>query len=206
MAKKKQDGVSDEAVLKATGKTWPQWFDLLNKAGAKTWSHKEIVAYLKEHAKLSAWWEQTVTVAYEKAHNKRVLGQTNDAGFQLGIQKTLPIDRASAWKLLCSTKGVALWLGKIKAMKWEEGFTYATAAETHGELRVIKPQERLRLTWQPKEMKKPATLQVTLTPSGPDKTALRFHLEKLPSADWRTQMKKHWDGVLQDLLALTPNG
>lgn len=33
--------VGDEAVKKATGKAWPEWFKLLDKAGAKKLPHPE---------------------------------------------------------------------------------------------------------------------------------------------------------------------
>ena len=44
MAKK----ISDEAVKRSTGKTWEQWFSVLNNAGAKKMEHKVIAKLLKE--------------------------------------------------------------------------------------------------------------------------------------------------------------
>ena len=38
----KSAGISEEAVRKATGKTWQQWGRLLDKDGCKTMPHKEI--------------------------------------------------------------------------------------------------------------------------------------------------------------------
>ena len=40
---KKLDGISSEAAQKATGYDWAEWISILDKAGAKTWNHKEIV-------------------------------------------------------------------------------------------------------------------------------------------------------------------
>jgi hypothetical protein len=34
--------ISDESVLKATGRSWNEWYSILNKAGAKKMEHKEI--------------------------------------------------------------------------------------------------------------------------------------------------------------------
>ena len=61
---KKVDGVSSEAAKKATGYDWAEWKWILDRAGAKSWNHKEIVAYLKDNYELYGWWHQTVTVAY----------------------------------------------------------------------------------------------------------------------------------------------
>lgn len=199
MATKQKSGISSEAARKATGKRWEEWFALLNQAGAKQWSHKEIVAYLKAHHSLSSWWQQMVTNSYEKAQKGRVVGQTTETGFQLGVQKTLPIPRSNAWKLLTSTTGMRIWLGRVQGMQWEEGFAFTTHQGVMGKLRIVKPEQRLRMAWQLPNMPKPATLQVTLTTSAPGKTVIGFHLEQLTSAAWRVRLKKYWNAIVADL-------
>ena len=52
---------SDEAVKAKTGKVWAEWFEILDKAGAKKWPHKEISAYLYEKRKVPSWWWQWAT-------------------------------------------------------------------------------------------------------------------------------------------------
>ena len=47
--------MSDDAVKERTGKTWVEWFKILDKAGAKKWQHKEISAYLGEKQKVGTW-------------------------------------------------------------------------------------------------------------------------------------------------------
>ena len=39
---REQKRASDEAVKAKSGKTWAQWFKILDKAGAKKWAHREI--------------------------------------------------------------------------------------------------------------------------------------------------------------------
>ncbi len=39
--------MSDEAVKAKTGKTWKEWFAILDKAGARKLSHQDIVKYLR---------------------------------------------------------------------------------------------------------------------------------------------------------------
>ena len=38
--------VSGESVLKGSGKNWDEWILLLNRAGARQWTHQEIVAFM----------------------------------------------------------------------------------------------------------------------------------------------------------------
>lgn len=198
----KLDGVSSAAAEKATGHGWDAWLAILDRAGAEDWNHKQIVAFLKENHRLSGWWQQTVTVAYEKAKGRRVVGQTADAGFQVGVQKTLPIGVDEVWALLASRKGISCWLGKISRFKLGEGTRYETDCGTEGEIRVVKAGHRVRLTWQPTGLKSPATLQVTLVAGGPAKTSVRVHLEKLPSQKFREEIKEHWRRVLGSLCEL----
>lgn len=201
---KKLDGISSEAAKKATGHDWAEWKSILEKAGAKNWNHKEIVAYLRNSYKLSGWWQQTVTVAYEKAEGRRVDGQTADTGFQVGIQKVFPIGIDQAWSLLSSRKGIDCWLGKVSRLALVEGKTYTTESGIEGEIRVVKPGSRLRLKWHKPGMKRPATLQITLVERAPEKTSIRVHLEHLPSQKVREEMKSHWQevlGKLEDLAA-----
>ena len=197
--------VSDEAVQKATGKSWDEWFELLDEAGAEEMSHKEIAELLMEKGYIEeggGWWAQSVTVGYEYFKGRRVKGQTADAGFQLGVQKTLPVEAEGLWQVITSPNGLEIWLGSgLHKMAFEAGETYRTAEGTTGEIRTAYPAERLRLTWQPADWENQSTLQLTLLDKG-DKTALNFHHEKLSGPEQRKEMKSHWQQVLKQLKTL----
>lgn len=76
--------ISNEAVLKATGKNWQQWFAILDKAGAKKLKHIDIARFLQANylgknnknvnvVTSGGWWSQMVTVEYERARKMRPL-------------------------------------------------------------------------------------------------------------------------------------
>ena len=67
-----------------------------------------------------------------------------------------------------------------------------------GEVRVVKPGQRIRMTWQPEGWKKPATLQLTLVPKTRG-ASFHVHMEKLPDAKAREAMREHWSRVLESL-------
>ena len=50
--------MSDAAVQAKTGKTWKEWFAILDRAGARKMAHKEIAAYLYRELQVPAWWSQ----------------------------------------------------------------------------------------------------------------------------------------------------
>jgi hypothetical protein len=61
----KLNGVTSEAVRKATGKTWDEWLTILDAAGGQKMQHPEIAKLLSEEYGTPDWWSQMVTVGYE---------------------------------------------------------------------------------------------------------------------------------------------
>ena len=56
------DRMSDEAIERATGKRWDDWFTTLDRWGARNRKHPEIARYLTEQHGVGGWWAQSVTV------------------------------------------------------------------------------------------------------------------------------------------------
>ncbi|MEX2542403.1 MAG: SRPBCC domain-containing protein [Trueperaceae bacterium] len=200
-------GISAEAVQRVTGRTWQEWFEVLDAAGAADMSHKEIVSWLRDQAGVaSGWWQQGVTVEYEKARGKRAeVGETADVGFQVGAQRTLAIPAARAWELLLAGPGRDAWLGASESFRLEPGEHYETADGTRGEVRTVRPGRRVRLTWQPKTWSRPSTLQLDLTDKG-ERCTVGFHHERLADAATRQAMREHWRDVLDTLRTLAHAG
>lgn len=191
--------ISDESVREATGRGWDEWLEVLDAAGASAWDHKEVVGHLERaHPETSSWWRQSITVEYERARGKRVPGQSADAGFQVGVQRTVDAPVAEVWDTIVAEP--ELWLGEGASVDFAPGQEY-DAAGARGEIRVVRPPERLRLTWQPAELNAPATLQLTLQEPSPGRTAIHAHAEKLPDAEAREMMRARWREALERIAA-----
>lgn len=158
--------ISAAAVKKATGRSWQEWFLLLDMEGAKDKPHKEIARLLQDKGYVtSGWWAQMVTVEYERARGLRVLGQTAAAGYEVGARRTFPVSLERAWDLLTSAEGLQIWIGAIARLNLKASETYRTDDGITGEVRTLVPGQRVRLTWQPAHWEKPSTLQVTVRPA-----------------------------------------
>jgi hypothetical protein len=85
---------SDEAVVRATGRSRDEWFAILDEWGATARSHKEIARYLYDEQGVPGWWAQNVTVGYERARGMRAKHETT-GGFQVSASKTVavPVER-----------------------------------------------------------------------------------------------------------------
>lgn len=190
---------SDERVHAATGRRWAEWFALLDERGATELDHKSIVAIVREAGCANGWWQQTVTVGYEKARGLRsVVGETADAGFQVGVRRTVDVPAVVAWEYLVHGPGRERWLGATGTLPQEKGESYQLEGGTSGEIRSVRPGRRLRLTVQRSSEAAATTLQLTIQPKD-DRSVVALHHERLPDEEARAAMKTHWTSVLDGL-------
>lgn len=190
--------ISAEAVQDATGRSWIEWFLLLDSGNAYELDHRGIVTFLENHID-SAWWRQTVAVEYEKIYGMRTTGETADGSFEVGVQKSVPVAPKKAWELIVSRDGIRAWLGEGARPDPTKGYVFETADGVKGEFRVVKKMSHVRLTWQPSAWKAHSTLQVRVIPKGPGKSVISFHHEGLPEERDREEMRRHWKEVLAAL-------
>lgn len=180
--------ISDEAVRKATGRGWGDWFAALDDLGAgdAAMRHRERAARLTAaHPDLSGWWCQMVTVQYERERGFRAVHEA-PGGYQFSVQKTLPLDAQGAWAALMA----ADWL---PGADWSAGATFETDAGVGVTVRIVEPGKQLRFWWHEPEQR--STVVVQLWPSGP-KTAVRFLHEGLGAPEDVERMKGAWREAL----------
>jgi len=101
--------ISDESVKKATGKTWYEWFSILNKAGAKKMEHKTVAELLYKRYGLSLWWSQMVTVQFEQEIKGRKRHETA-TGYQISKSITLDSSIAKIFHSINSPIKRVIWL------------------------------------------------------------------------------------------------
>ncbi|MCM3629680.1 SRPBCC domain-containing protein [Paenibacillus glycanilyticus] len=130
---------------------------------------------------------------------KKTVGLTQDAGYQIGVRKTLAAGQEQLWSYLTSPAGLGIWLGKVKEWELAPKKAYRTEEGIAGELRVVKPNEQIRLTWQPEGWDKPSTIQIRLIAAAEGRTTVSFHQEHLSSQQTRAQMKLRFEEALSQL-------
>ncbi|MFF0200819.1 SRPBCC domain-containing protein [Streptomyces sp. NPDC005017] len=124
-------------------------------------------------------------------------GLTRDAGWEIGVSRTLPHPPAAVWDLVSGPEGLALWLGAGAEPTPELGSAYRTADGTEGEVRGYRPGERIRLAHGA------TTVQMTVSPAGGGSRAvLRFHEERLRGAEEREARRAHWRRVMDEIAAV----
>lgn len=174
---------STEAVQKATGKSWDEWIKIVDKEGGANMTHKEIARMLHDKKYIeSGWWCQQVTVGYEYVKGRRKVGETLSQGVEIGVSKTVPVSQTKLWEFVNSDEGKRIWLQDAEV-----------------EIRTQKAPERLRMRYRQKNWKNTSTLQIYVENLGKEKSRLTFHNEKLSILKQRSEMKDHWQKVLEEI-------
>ena len=194
--------LASDKVREATGRGWEEWLEVLDAAGATGFDHKAIVSHLElQHPETDSWWRQSIAVGYEQARGMRKLGETA-SGFQVSVQRSVSGDAEAAWRLI-EAKPESLFGGSLEL---SEGARFEVpggdgAMAASGEVRVVKPGDRIRMTWQPVDWEAPALVQVTLLESASGKTAVNVLIEKLADAEHREIARAHWRSALEWLVS-----
>jgi hypothetical protein len=128
----------------------------------------------------------------------KLIGQTKDVGFQIGIRRTFSISSDKAWDLLFSHNGLKIWLGELISGDFSVNQDYRTKEGISGCIKVFKSFSHIRLTWKKNEWQNVSMLQIRtiVSKSG---TTISFHQEKLIDNNQRAEMKKHWENTLMKL-------
>jgi len=171
--------ISSEAVKAKTGKNWTQWFGLLDKAGARSMTHKEIVAVLTKKHGLGPWWQQMVAVGYEQANGLRAKHEKPD-GFEISRVKTIAAAVDDIYEAWGNTRRRAQWLPGAK-------LTIRKATEN----------KVLRVTWGDG-----SNVEVRLYPKGAAKTQIAVQHGKLASARAAAKQKAYWGEAFDRLAQL----
>lgn len=195
--------VGADSLKKHTGKNWDQWIAILNRAGASEWSHQTTAIHLRDRHRLGPWWQQIVTTGYEIAIGKRIEGRNLKGEFSVSISRTFPVDRRTLWQMITSAQGLAVWLRPMSEIEFVAGNFFERDDGIFGQIRTMKSEERVRLTWQDGEMSKKSVLQLYLIKRKGSKSVLALSHNHLVDGRWREPLRALWKQALEDLLKLS---
>jgi hypothetical protein len=172
----KKRSMSDEAVAAKTGRTWGEWFRLLDAAGARKMPHREIARLLHGKHKVPGWWSQMVTVEYERARGMRAVHQTT-AGFVAGVSRTFDASVSALYKAWTDARLRRRWLGAAKLT-----IIRATRNKT------------VRMAWADGTRS-----EAYFVPRGRSRCQIAVQHSKLKGASGVAAMKKFWSAAFDRL-------
>jgi uncharacterized protein YndB with AHSA1/START domain len=186
--------VTNESVLKCTGRGWNEWISVLDRAGAKSWPHSELVAWLSSKFKQSPWWRQVVAGCYEIHHGKRVEGRSAKGLYSLAATK---LPQKEAWTLLASEAGLAAWLEPFATFSFKKGSAYEVDGGVYGAVRTVKAPERLRFSWQEEPWAKASVVQLGVVKRPGRKCVVTITHEGIPGETTKAKLRARWKKGLE---------
>jgi hypothetical protein len=169
-------GMSDAAVKEHTGCTWERWVRTLDKRGAATMPHREIVTLVNVTYKVPDWWSQMVTVGYERIKGLRARGQRRDGSYEATKSRTFDVPVATLFKA---------WADASRRRKW---------LDAPATVRTATAPKSMRLGWADGNI-----IAVGFTAKGPSRSSVALSHPKLPDRDSAERLKQYWAGRLDAL-------
>jgi len=168
--------IGDDAVRSATGRGWKEWFALLDAAGMAKEPHRAIVAVARK-AGAGPWWQQMVTVEYERARGLRKVHETS-AGFVANASRTVKVPLADLWKAWATPAARRRWLPDPSFL-----------------VRKATTQKTMRITW----VDGATNVEVQFLEKGTGKSLVAVQHSRLGKARDVARMKGYWKEALDAL-------
>jgi uncharacterized protein YndB with AHSA1/START domain len=162
---------SDEVIRANTGRTWDEWFALLDAWGAAERPHPEIARWLAGEHGVPGWWAQGVTVGYEQARGLRAPGQRRGGLFEVNASRTVavPVDRL-----------YEAFADPAVRERWLPGTTV--------EVRRAQPAKSIRANWDDGSTR----LVIAFTARGAARSQVALVHERVPDAGTADKLKAFW--------------
>ena len=180
MTNRRKPEASPEAVVKATGKGPEEWNSVLDGAGARGMTHKEIAALLREEHGVSPWWSQHVTVEYERSRGMRERYQTT-RGYQVSVSKTVGVPLSELYGAFADIEQRGRWL-----------------AEAPITVRKDTPEKTTRATWTDGDGTE-TSLDISYYASGEGKSRITVMQSKLSDGEDVEGRRAYWKAALERL-------
>jgi uncharacterized protein YndB with AHSA1/START domain len=171
--------LSDEAVQAKTGKTWSEWFAILDAAGAATMGHPAIARYLSEQHQVPAWWTQMVTVNYEQARGLRARHEKPE-GYEVS-----------------ASKNIAVPVGRLFGAWLDEGQRAQWLPDQELVIRKATEPKSIRITWPDG-----TSVVANFYEKGDARSQVAVQHGKLPGPEEAETMKRYWREAVERLRQL----
>jgi uncharacterized protein YndB with AHSA1/START domain len=198
--------IGDDAVRKASGKGWQEWFRILDRFDARAKGHHAAACHLEEAHEVPGWWAQMITVQYERERGLRAVNQRMSGDYEVSVSRTIAAPRDRAWEAFAAARHLNRWFTHRATQRFEEGGTYRNGDGDHGEFRRIVPGKRIRFTWNSRHHRPGSLVEVRFDDKPRGKCSVTVQHMKLASAGEVEDLRGAWSGALDSLRSYLETG
>ncbi len=189
-----------DAEMKArTGKTWDQWFRILDEFGGPAKGRREIGVLLADRHKVDPALVPIVNVEYEAAR-AIVEKDGRPKGYMICATKTVAAGAEKAYELWSTAAGWNKWFAKGCKLDLKEGGRYSSADGHAGEINKVRPAKALKLTWDHPRLATGTVVEVTFQPKGEKCVVMAAH-DRIQTKSEADALRESWGAALDRLKA-----
>jgi uncharacterized protein YndB with AHSA1/START domain len=102
-------GISSDALIARTGKSWEEWLLALDRAGARRLTRKAIATMVGRRFRLGPWWQQVIAIGYQQARGLGTVPRTT-GGYQVSARKTISAPATELFRYWSDARRRKTWL------------------------------------------------------------------------------------------------
>jgi uncharacterized protein YndB with AHSA1/START domain len=192
--------LTDEACKAATGKTFQEWFEVIDGLGGPAIGRKPVNDHLYGELKVDMWWIATINNLYE-AHKSVVEKDGRAKGFNICVTKTIaaPVEKLyNAWS---DPTLLSKWFGEGTKADVTDGGSYSNKDGDTGTFKRVRTNKDLRFTWE-NPAHKPSIVDVVFTDKGNGKTYLLVNLDRIQTRPEADGLRRGWGEAVDRLKTL----
>jgi uncharacterized protein YndB with AHSA1/START domain len=190
--------LTDEACKQATGKSFGEWYAVLDEQFGPNQGRRPLTNHLYNELKVDIWWCSAIVSGYEAHHGiKEKDGRAK--GYFICSTKTLnaPLEKVyAAWASQDALRG---WLSDDVKAEVKDGGQFASGS-AKGEFKRVRENKDLRLAWVGPSGDE-SIVDVQLSDKGKGKTGLLVNHDRLQTREEADGMRRAWGEALDRLKA-----
>jgi len=188
---------SDESVKSATGRTWQEWFKLIDERGGPPLGRRKIGLILYDEFKVDTAWGAAINIEYEAARGI-VEKDGRPKGFMICATKTVGVPVSRAYQAFTSARELECWFGAGSAIEFEEGGRFVNSDGDCGTLTRIRTDKAIRFTWEQPRHTPGTVVEVTFQPKG-DRCVVMVAHDRIRTRAEADDLRATWSAALDTL-------
>lgn len=200
-----QHPMSDASIKSATGKSWKEWFAVLDSRGGTAQGRRAINDFLYGECKLDPWWCSTINVEYESARGA-LEKDGRPKGYTICATKTIaaPVDKTFAvWS---TDDGLNQWFSKKNKAEVVDRGRYSSADGDAGVFKRVRKNKDLRFTWENPAHTAGTIVDVVFQDKGKGKTGVMVTHDRIQKREEADGLREGWGQALDRLKSLLEGG
>lgn len=191
--------LGDASVRKATGKSLPEWFRLIDSQRLAEKGRRELTSHLVS-AGLDEWWAVTVAVEHEKASGA-VEKDGRPKAYSLCATKTIAAPVSKVFGAWSDASLLDRWLGPGTKLDFRDGGRLENRDGNRATLLRIRKDKDLRLAWESEGLAPGSAVEVLFADKGKGKTGVTLNHTRIQERRDADVLRASWGAALDALKA-----